>query len=75
MRKLHDAIETRAVSRLRVQVELDDGILFSITYPVDQVYVNEDGKHVIIHSVLPSGARRVETFTNVESLLIEGAQA
>ena len=72
MRKLHDAIET---NRLRVQVELDDGILFSITYPVDQVYVSEDGKHVIIHSVLPCGRRRVETFVNVESLVIEGVRA
>ena len=72
MRGLHSSIET---NRLRVQVELDDGILFSITYPVDQVYVSEDGRHAVIHSVLPCGRRRVETFTNVESLLVEGVQA
>ena len=69
MRKLHEGIETRD---LKVQVRLDDGDNFPVDR-VDGVYVSEDGKHVILHTVLPGGRRRIETHTNVKSLVILGA--
>lgn len=68
MRKLHDSIET---NRLRVVVRLPEDIR---TFDnADQVYVSEDGKHVIVHSVLTTGSRRIDTFTTVVNLLITGA--
>ena len=72
MRKLHDSIESRSVNNLKVQVKLDNGDVLSIAR-VDQVYVSEDGKHVIVHSVLTTGSRRIDTFTTVVNLLITGA--
>jgi hypothetical protein len=68
MRKLHDSIET---IRTVVQVTLDTGDKREL-FKVDQIYVSESGKHVIIRSVLPGGGRMVETFTNVTNLVIVG---
>ena len=69
MRKLHDGIESRD---LLVQVKLDNGDNFPVG-KVDGVYVSEDGKHVILHTVLPNGKRRIETHTNVSGIVIVGA--
>ena len=67
MRKLHDALETR---RVIVALRTDDGAKSFDN--ADQVYVSEDGRHVIVHSVLPNGRRMVNTFTNVVSMIITG---
>ena len=69
MISLHKSIDS---VRLIADVRLDNGDNYPISQ-IDQLYVSEDGKHAIIHTVLPNGRRQVQTLTGVKSLTLVGA--
>ena len=58
--------------RMIAEVRLDNGDNYPIPH-VDQLYVSEDGKHAVIHTVLPNGRRQIQTLTGVKSLTLVGA--